>query len=278
MKAIEKIIFNVLASRRSVTLPGVGTLAVERRPAVVLGKDVKAPVNRVVFSGTEAEDVATLPGLMEFMGVEPQQAQANYDEWLNEVSDSNGLTIDGVGTLRQNFFTPSTELEQILNPTAAALADGGAGRSKRSSNCLTNILLAIAILLLLALGGLYLYNTHCGGAKLHSVAEATEQPVQVEAPAAPIEPVAPAVENSAKRFHVVAGTFAHEYNADAMIRWYKINYPELTPEKITYKNGLTIVSLFSTDDQREAVAKMQSLAYRHYKPDYWVCEMIVFTR
>lgn len=280
MKAIDKIIFNVLASRRSVVLPGVGTLAVERRPAVVSGKDVKAPENRVVFSETEREGVPTLPGLMELMGVDPQQAQSNYDEWLNEVSSGNGLMIEGVGTLRQTSFTPSPELAQILNP--AALADGGARPNRPRGNRLTNILLGVVILLLVALSGLYVYNTYFSGTRVRSLTASTqpvqpEQTIPAEEPAAAYEPVAPAG-NDVKRFHVVAGTFVNESNADAMIKWYKVNYPELTPEKVTYRNGRTIVSLFSTDNEREAFAKMRSLAYSHFKPDYWVCEVIIFSR
>lgn len=284
MKAIEKIIFNVLASRRSIVLPGVGTLAIERRAAVVSGRDVKAPENRIVFLRTEKEGVQTLPGLMELMGVEPQQAQVNYDQWLNEASGNDGLVIDGVGSLHRSVFTPSPELDQILNPTGAALTDGGRrdGKSKepRRSNCLTNILLIIIILLLLVFGGIYVCNTYCGGARLHCVSVPAQpaQSIQTEAPVAPAEQITPAetAANPVKRFHVVAGTFAHEYNADVLIRWYKHNYPELTPEKVTYRNGKIIVSLFSTEDEREAVLKMQSLAHEHYNPDYWVCEVVVF--
>lgn len=280
MKAIEKIIFNVLASRRSVVLPGVGTLAVERRSAVVSGRDVKAPENRIVFSETEKEGVPTLPELMESMGVDPQQASANYSQWLNEVSSNDGLMIDGVGTLSRNSFVPSQELDQILNPAGAALANGGRdGKSNKPRRGLTNILLIVIILLLLALGGLYVRNTYCGGTwfKCKNAPAQPVREIQTEAqPVMPTEQIAPVVEtekNPVKRFHVVAGTFVQEQNADELIKWYKRYYPELAPEKVKYRNGRTIVSIFSADNEREAILKMQSLANSHSEPDYWVCEI-----
>lgn len=120
MKAIEKIIFNELASRRAIVLPHVGTLRIDRCTAELGDKGVKAPSNRINFSATEDEGRATVVSVMEAMGVDRAQAGHAYSEWLEEVRDGNDLTINGVGELVGGVFTPTVELDQMLNPAKYA--------------------------------------------------------------------------------------------------------------------------------------------------------------
>lgn len=118
MKAIEKIIFNELASRRAVVLSGVGTLAVKRHAAAAEGKELKAPTNEVLFSTKEATDAPTVAQIMERMGVAEEGARDAYAEWLAAARNSEGqIIITGVGTLTGDTFAPSDALEQILNPS-----------------------------------------------------------------------------------------------------------------------------------------------------------------
>lgn len=119
MKAIEKIIFNELASRRAVALPNVGVLSIARRAAQADGEEVKAPVNQVVFTEGSPAGVPTVTGIMTSLGLEATQAAPLYDEWLNASLTGDGVDIKGVGTLSHGVFAPSPELEQILNPGRA---------------------------------------------------------------------------------------------------------------------------------------------------------------
>ena len=279
MESIDKIIFNMLASRRPVVLPGVGTLHVERRAAVVSGHDVKAPENRVAFSKTEHEGVQTLPQILESMGMGREHAHRSYEQWLDGSTHDDRLTINDVGSLHQGRFSPAAQIEHALNPTA--YADSGHPERPRNKRCLTHILLIVITALLLLLASLFAYNTFYkkwGCAKKRAQSEAvTQQPAQV----AP-ETVEPVVTNDAttavpavavKRFHVAAGAFAIEQNADRLIARLVARYPDLQPQKVTYRNGLTVVSLFSSDNRNEVVVQRRALARSHDNQEYWIAEI-----
>lgn len=194
MKAIDKIIFNELASRKAVVLPGVGTLGVVRHTAEIKSGELKSPVNRVVYSKHEAKDALPIISIMESIGMPRDAAKAAYDEWLSEAKGEDGtVNINGVGKIKNDTFTPTVELEQLLNPvrsqhahTSSARAEGascagvGVGvpvhhaadhtprhasappaymyEKRRRPNLLTNILLGIIILLLLGFTALFVID------------------------------------------------------------------------------------------------------------------------
>ena len=315
MKAIDKIIFNELASRKAVVLPGVGTLGVVRRTAQMDGREVKAPVNQVVYSRKEAQDAPSVIALMEAMGVDGESAKVAYGEWLNGVKDGEGIRIEGVGAVRQDFFTPSVELEQMLNPvrsqpaarkeTTSVLPSGApvvpavpspgppADEPKRGGNTLTVILLIIAILLLLALGCICLSKKGCTCGKsgepkdanalydksvasrpLHVVIDGEPvvappsgrvEPEQPQAPAQAPKTVAPAQ----KKYHLIAGSFVYESNADEMIAKYKRLHPELNIEKIV-TSAWVMVSVYQGDDAGEITDANRRLAATLDNREMWV--------
>ena len=310
MKAIDKIIFNELASRRAVVLPGLGTLGVVRRTAQITGREVKAPVNQVVYSRKEAEDAPSVVALMENMGVGADVAESAYAEWLAEVSDGDSFRISGVGEVRQDFFTPSTELEQMLNPSRTQPSAAAAQPTpsavvtppapvpapaqpspapprdgRRNGNCLTNILLIILIVVVLVLGCLCLAKRGCCcGEKAAQVKEAASpRPLHVvleEEPVmeVPVQEVAPPqaptqAQTAAPRqqggFHLIAGSFLYESNADEMIAKYKRLYPDLAIEKIASPSWV-MVSVYQSSDRADVAAAERRLADRLGNHEMWV--------
>jgi cell division septation protein DedD len=70
-------------------------------------------------------------------------------------------------------------------------------------------------------------------------------------------------------FHVIAGAFSIEKNADNFIAKIKREHPELNPQKIAHpRNGLTMVSIYSASTSREAAGKLS--LYWDVNLDLWV--------
>jgi hypothetical protein len=91
----------------------------------------------------------------------------------------------------------------------------------------------------------------------------------VEAARAAVTAAEAAAVASNERFHVIAGAFSIESNADNFIARLKREYPELTPRKIAdASKGLYLVSIIQTATRREASGKMN--LYRDL--DLWIYE------
>lgn len=118
MEAIDKLLYNLLASGESVVLPEVGTLRVEQTPTTQSGKVVTYASRRVRFSSRADKKVRTLVEVMvSEYGLTAEVATEAYGEWLRVARNGSELKIEGVGSLRKGFFTPTDEFErEALNP------------------------------------------------------------------------------------------------------------------------------------------------------------------
>ena len=118
MEAIDKLLYNLLASGESVVLPEVGTLRVEQTPTTLSGKVVSYASRRVRFSSRADRKVRTLVEVMvSEYGLTAEVAIEAYGEWLRVARNGSEVKIEGVGSLRKGFFTPTNEFErEALNP------------------------------------------------------------------------------------------------------------------------------------------------------------------
>lgn len=118
MEAIDKLLYNLLASGESVVLPEVGTLRVEQTPTTLSGKVVSYASRRVRFSSRADRKVRTLVEVMvSEYGLTAEVATEAYGEWLRVARSGSEVKIEGVGSLRKGFFTPTNEFErEALNP------------------------------------------------------------------------------------------------------------------------------------------------------------------
>ena len=118
MEAIDKLLYNLLASGESVVLPEVGTLRVEQTPTTLSGKVVSYASRRVRFSSRADRKVRTLVEVMvSEYGLTAEVATEAYGEWLRVARNGSEVKIEGVGSLRKGFFTPTNEFErEALNP------------------------------------------------------------------------------------------------------------------------------------------------------------------
>lgn len=121
MNSVESIIFNALASRRTLWLPEAGTLGVVLQPARAEGKGrLRPPFNKVEFSAKEAADAVSVVALMEQEDI--ADADNVYRKWLDGARKGKNIAIDGVGELKAGFFTPSPQLNALLNPALESVS------------------------------------------------------------------------------------------------------------------------------------------------------------
>lgn len=113
---VNKLIANVLAAHGTVTIPGVGTLYVAHAPAERISRRrIAAPRNRIDFRS--AEDGAPLGALIARAARCDEAKGAEIAlRWRAKVSTPDGLTIEGIGTLRGKSFRTDEAFERLLNP------------------------------------------------------------------------------------------------------------------------------------------------------------------
>ncbi|MDR2885429.1 MAG: hypothetical protein LBU95_01435, partial [Rikenellaceae bacterium] len=84
MIAIDKLIFNALASHSNVNMPGLGSLLSQRQPAKLKGrKTLTPPRNRMVFSYESLPLALNLVELIVRQTGDEPGARDLYEQWLN---------------------------------------------------------------------------------------------------------------------------------------------------------------------------------------------------
>jgi hypothetical protein len=256
MTSIDRLIYDALAARRGVSLPGVGTLEVKRRGAKKISDtQIVPPQNVVVFNSGEVEDAVSVTSLITAdRGVNEDEAGAQYNSWLEGARRGDGaVEIESVGRTGEGGFVVAEELHTALNPAGE---EPVAMETEKHPNRLWLWILLGAVAGLLLLGVLCWQRGCFGSGRSKGAVVETVVPV-TPPPAAEPEPVARVAPPSAPRFHVIAGAFAIESNADDYIARLKRDYPELTPEKVLDPGtGYNMVSILQAPTRNEASRKM----------------------
>jgi hypothetical protein len=278
MKSIDELICDELVGRRRVVLPMTGALEVERRGAKQISDTrIAPPKNVVVFSLVEAEGPETIISLLAAdRNIPLDEAVAEYGSWIESASRPDGsLVIDGVGEVREGSFNIDPGLHAALNPEG----EEPVTMQTRKRGVPAWVWIAIAILAALGVlcGLRYCKPGIFGGRSKAPVTETTAAPIQKSAAdslaaanAASAATTTPA-SSTAGRFHVVAGAFAIESNADKFVAKLKREHPELTPVKLPHpRAGYNMVSIWQAPTEREARSKMN--LYWDVNSDLWIYE------
>ncbi len=147
---VDRILFNTLARRDSVALPGVGSLLVERQPAQRTSARQMNPPRTLIHYTGEERGIA-LPHLIAAAGgCSEEEAREIYTRWLEKTREGEVLVIGGVGTIAERRFTIDPQLDKALNPL-------GKKPLTLRPRCWINPLLAIVVLASLAVTGTLLY-------------------------------------------------------------------------------------------------------------------------
>ncbi len=286
MNAVDKIIFNALATRQSVLLPGVGTLRVEQKSAQSLsGRRVMAPRHGVVFSPSEELGGESIVSLITAIGsLNEEQAGELYRVWLEERRKGETLTIDRVGTLSEGRFVMASALGKALNPIPESVVRmRRRGASPRWAWILTGVIVLVLCVCCFSyfvwdFMGLRPYFAPANRMQIETIepvvtsdsAAVSADTVAVnEAPAA--ESVGADAEEVIARslaaqvaqnqpakasvplFHVIAGTFSVEANADRCIAELRKKHGELAFRKIPAPSGRFMVSVYSSERKDDAL-------------------------
>ena len=113
------LIFNALAQRRGVNLPGIGALYVVTEAARMQdsGKLIP-PISRVRYAPEPVsvyDDILRLIG--ESSGRDEAGSRAIYEAWLSEVCTPEGIRMESIGEIVDGKFRPTEELQRTLNPS-----------------------------------------------------------------------------------------------------------------------------------------------------------------
>lgn len=117
--SITQLLFNALAQRQTVVLPGIGSLRFKRIAAKLEGSTLTPPRNMFRYSSRE-EGRSLLDMLISAAGCTREEGEEAYRRWLRRIKQGHSIVIEGVGRIEEDFFKPSNELEQLLNPVASA--------------------------------------------------------------------------------------------------------------------------------------------------------------
>lgn len=295
---ITQLLFNALAQRQTVVLLGIGSLRFRRVAAKLEGSTLTPPRNMFRFSSRE-EGRSLLDMLVDEAGCTREEGEEAYRRWLHRIKQGHSVVIEGVGRIEDDFFTPSEELERLLNPTSDAPV------VLRRHRSLRGLWIGLAAVALVAVaGGAWWYvNMHSAPAPT-LVAQTTEKPVAevvetadsvaiesvVEGAAEPVEEVvsvaesaqSPAPENklapapatteigemTSGMSYVVVGVFSTEDNARKFIEQMARRAPEMACRAYKFQGSKFMVSGFESADGAEASAFIRD--HRAQFPDLWV--------
>ncbi|MBP3611818.1 MAG: hypothetical protein J6J14_01265 [Rikenellaceae bacterium] len=289
---ITQLLFNALAQRQTVVLLGIGSLRFRRVAAKLEGSTLTPPRNMFRFSSRE-EGRSLLDMMVDEAGCTREEGEEAYRRWLHRIKQGHSVVIEGVGRIEDDFFTPSEELERLLNPTS------GAPVVLRRHRSLRGLWIGLAAVALVAVaGGAWWYvNMHSAPVPT-LVAQKTEKPVAevvetadsvAEGAAEPVEefvPVAesaqsPAPENkpapapatteigemTSGMSYVVVGVFSTEANARKFIEQMARRAPEMACRAYKFQGSKFMVSGFESADGAEASAFIRD--HRAQFPDLW---------
>lgn len=292
---ITQLLFNALAQRQTVVLLGIGSLRFRRVAAKLEGSTLTPPRNMFRFSSRE-EGRSLLDMLVDEAGCTREEGEEAYRRWLHRIKQGHSVVIEGVGRIEDDFFTPSEELERLLNPTS------GAPVVLRRHRSLRGLWIGLAAVALVAVaGGAWWYvNMHSAPAPTR-VAQTTEKPAAevvetadnvatesvVEGAAELVEEVvsvaesaqSPAPENkpapatteigemTSGMSYVVVGVFSTEDNARKFIEQMARRAPEMACRAYKFQGSKFMVSGFESADGAEASAFIRD--HRAQFPDLW---------
>lgn len=276
MSTVDKVIFDALAKRQNIVLPGIGSLEVKRRKAKKISEDrIIPPQNVVVFNPDEiAEGESVVYLLASADDTSDSEAKAKYISWRDSARAPQGLNIENAGEIKDGKFVIAQPLHIALNPTKEEIM---VMEQENKGGplwvwILGGIVLAgIALILLSYFGNGFLGIQKKPKAPETEVVAPVADPVveEVVAEDVIIENLKQSVPQH--RFHVIAGSFSIEKNADNYVKKLQKEFPDLKIEKLVNpRNGYWLVSIFSAPTERQAYNKLNM--YWDINLDIWVYE------
>lgn len=144
---VNNLISNTLIVKHEVLLPGIGTLLLQRKSALVEGHTIAAPSYYVGFS-SQRTGCCIIDVIAETANISVAQAEDIYLRWRDKVQTDGNVSIGGVGTLRGKTFITDPEFLTNINKDADKVEITSC---RRRSRMITPILFVFSLVLVLAL-------------------------------------------------------------------------------------------------------------------------------
>lgn len=144
---VNNLISNTLIVKHEVLLPGIGTLLLQRKSALVEGRTIAAPSYYVGFS-SQRTACCIIDVIAETANISVAQAEDIYLRWRDKVQTDGNVSIGGVGTLRGKTFITDPEFLTNINKDADKVEITSC---RRRARMITPILFAFSLVLVLAL-------------------------------------------------------------------------------------------------------------------------------
>lgn len=144
---VNNLISNTLIVKHEVLLPGIGTLLLQRKSALVEGHTIAAPSYYVGFS-LQRTACCIIDVIAETANISVAQAEDIYLRWRDKVQTDGNVSIGGVGTLSGKTFITDPEFLTNINKDADKVEITS---YRRRSRMITPILFVFALVLVLAL-------------------------------------------------------------------------------------------------------------------------------
>lgn len=220
MGTVDKIIYNLLTSRKAVEIPQVGVLRIESQPARKNADGTMTPPRAELKCQPHATNqepaIELIDEIADTGGVGEAQAVQIFNEWLEEAKTPESIHIKGVGVVCNNTVTIDPALDAKLNPTEPEKA------ARFNWNYLwILVLVAVAIAAWWSYANWDKVKTQLFGGCSNSPATVQTESGLAE-PTGPslaeLEPIgAQSAEGAQNGYHVVVGVFDVEANANRMI-------------------------------------------------------------
>ena len=281
MDPVSVLVFNALAKRQGINLPGIGALHVVTSAARTEERNTLVPpVNRVeLLPDAQPGFLDVIDLLARYGETDRDDAQQTYNSWLAQVSSEEGVTIDSVGLVSEGTFRPAPQMAAVLNP--AGTAPMRLPRKGRGNGLLWWIVLAIVVGAGISVGAIAwlesrdapypprTIRTETASSEAGDAAEEnppsspaslsgteTDTATRTVVPAKELTPSVPSVPAAGqKRYYVIVGAYSTEQNADRFIAEARKKDDSLPYEKLPQPNGRILISIFSSDSERQAVQK-----------------------
>lgn len=113
---VNRLIANLFAAGEPIAFPQVGTLTPVKRPARRLSKRELLPPTREIDFASAVQGATLAQRLAQAANCSLEQAEEIYGRWLGYTFNEGGLTLEGIGVLRNKHFTLDPAFDARLNP------------------------------------------------------------------------------------------------------------------------------------------------------------------
>lgn len=302
IEQVNSLIRNKLCKKESLYLPSIGSLIFSHVGAKRLSsKQIATPHNKITFSGEERGE-SLVDIIAAIAAIPSERAMSIYEQWQQQTTKDNVVTIAGVGTIENRQFKPDAEFAKVMNlsPKSEVV------RLHPRSNYLFYAIATISILIAVG-SALYIVDSEQKFSQRMDKESVVQRDITAAAADTPVEPqritatvcTEPRKESSATDVqptatpqtaesqaaavsssepidmtmsysYAVWGVYGELSNAKRYLDWLQKNYADLQSNIYNYK-GRYMVAVYAGKSRKEVATALATLkAGDDHFADVWI--------